>query len=589
MKTRNTIGFLVATPALLSLVIGCMGSVGPGKEGMGAGGDNGMTGTGNGPATGAGGGGGSGTTPCTALAAIPRRIWRLSSQQYANATRDLLGLSAAPTLIQTTTDGSSAYAFINGADLTVQPGYLFGGLYQTAENIVAQIAPRLTAIAACNNGEAPVACATRFAQRFGAKVFRRPLEAAEVTNLMKVYTQGATQDFNTGISLMIEALILSPSFIYRTELGPSTLTADASGHFPDTTLTPYEVATQLGFLFLDSTPDDALLAAAADNSLATNDGVATQVARLLALPATTASLSGVVVNWFNVGQLVDKANKDTTLLAALAPADQDQTVLVGDLLTSAQQFVADVLFTSGGKVTDLVTSQKVFVNKRLATLYGLPFTGTGNGFAAATFPPTQTRSGILTQPAFLWSASDPAVNSIVKRGKFIHDDVVCQDPLPPPIDLTTPAALAIIGMGDSEITHSDARMNPNVVCSSCHSQMDPYSRVLQNFGPIGNYRTVDEVGRPVDPSITFKIGPLNGMTVVGAPGLAQALQSTKVLAGCAVQKMTSYAIGNVIKVYNTCELQTIRADFDQSDGTIKSLLSRVAMAPFVRARAGGSL
>ena len=588
MKTRNTIGFLVATPAILSLLIGCMGSVGPGKEGMGAGGDNGMTGTGNGPATGAVGGD-SGTTPCTALAAIPRRIWRLSSQQYANATRDLLGLSAAPTLIQTTTDGSSAYAFINGADLTVQPGYLFGGLYQTAENIVAQIAPRLTTIAACNTGEAPVACATRFAQRFGAKVFRRPLEAAEVTNLMKVYTQGATQDFNTGISLMIEALILSPSFIYRTELGPSTLMADASGHFPDTTLTPYEVATQLGFLFLDSTPDDALLAAAANNSLATNDGIATQVTRLLALPETKTSLTSVVVNWFNVGQLVDKANKDTTLLAALAPADQDQTVLVGDLLTSAQQFVTDVLFTSRGKVTDLVTSQKMFVNKRLATLYGLPFTGTGNGFAAATFPPAQTRSGILTQPAFLWSASDPAANSIVKRGKFIHEDVVCQDPLPPPIDLTTPTALAIIGMGDSEITHSDARMNPSVVCSSCHAQMDPYSRVLQNFGPIGNYRTVDEVGRPVDPSVTFKIGPLNGMTIVGAPGLAQALQSTKVLAGCAVQKMSSYAIGDMIRVYNTCEMQTLRADFDQSDGTIGSLLSRVAMAPFVRARAGGSL
>jgi hypothetical protein len=183
MKARRAIGFMMAVPVLLSLGAGCMGSVGPDKQGNGAGGDNGGTGTGNGPGTGAVGGG-SGTTPCTALPAIPRRIWRLSSQQYANATRDLLGLSAAPTLIQTTTDGSSAYAFINGADLTVQPGYLFGGLYQTAENIVAQIAPRLTTIAACNNGEAPVACATRFAQRFGAKVFRRPLEAAEVTNLM---------------------------------------------------------------------------------------------------------------------------------------------------------------------------------------------------------------------------------------------------------------------------------------------------------------------------------------------------------------------------------------------------------------------
>src|SRR5438552_3656751 len=103
MKTRNTIGFLVATPAILSLVIGCVGSLGPSKEGTGAGGDN-VSGTGNGPGSGAGGGGGA-TTPCSALPAIPRRIWRLSSQQFANATRDLLGLSAAPTLIQTTTDG----------------------------------------------------------------------------------------------------------------------------------------------------------------------------------------------------------------------------------------------------------------------------------------------------------------------------------------------------------------------------------------------------------------------------------------------------------------------------------------------------
>jgi hypothetical protein len=45
----------------------------------------------------------------------------------------------------------------------------------------------------------------------------------------------------------------------------------------------------------------------------------------------------------------------------------------------------------------------------------------------------------------------------------------------------------------------------------------------------------------------------------------------------------------MIRVYNTCELETLRADFDQSDGSISSLLSRVAMAPFVRARSGGTL
>ena len=581
-------------PSVIWIAVGCTGLVSPPvQEPGGPGGGPGATGGSSSQGTGGsspGTGGVDGTSPmCQALPAIPRRIWRLSSQQYANATRDLLALGMTPSLIETTTDGSSAYAFINGADLTVQPGYLYGGLYQTAENIATQIGPRIPAIAACTTGEPPAACAARFAKTFGALAFRRPLDAAEVTNLLKVYTQGATQNFNTGISLMIEALILSPSFIYRTELGPSTLTADASGHFPDTTLTSYEVATQLGFLFLNSTPDAPLLAAAADNTLSTPAGIMTQVNRLLALPAAKDSITHVVVNWFNVGQLVDKANKDTALLAPLAPADQNQTVLVGDLLTSAQQFVADALWSSSGKVTNLLTSPKMFVNQRLATLYGLPFTGTGTGFAPATWPATQPRAGILTQPSFLWALSDSALTSIVKRGKFLHDDVVCQDPLPPPIDLTTPTALAVIAMGDSEVTKSDARMSPGVVCNACHFQMDPYSRVLQNFGPIGNYRTVDEANRPINPSVTFSgSSPLAPMMLTGAPALAQALISTKVLTDCAIQKMSSYAIGSMIRVARTCEVEALRAQFDQSDGTMSSLITQVALANFVRARAGGT-
>jgi len=79
------------------------------------------------------------------------------------------------------------------------------------------------------------------------------------------------------------------------------------------------------------------------------------------------------------------------------------------------------------------------------------------------------------------------------------------------------------------------------------------------------------------------------MMVNGAPELAQAVVSTKVLAGCAVQKMSSYAIGSTIRLYNTCEIQTLRTQFDQSDGSMASLLTQVALAPFVRARSGGTL
>ncbi len=586
-----------------AMLVGACGSSSP-PGSTGSGGTSGMGGRATagmgGSATGAGGG--NPAVPCTTLPEIPQRVWRLSAQQYANATRDLLALTASPT-VESSTDGVSAYALFSDVALTVGDSFLFSGFYQTAENIVTQIAPRIPQIASCMTGDTHTGCAMRFAQTFGQRAFRRPLEAGEVTNLMKVYnsvcpapsTSCATPtEFNSAISLMVEALILSPSFLYRTELGPETLAVGAAG-----TLTPYEVATQLGFLFLNSTPDVLLMQAAAKTGaegLDSPDGISAQVTRLLELPATKANLTTVMTNWFSLGQLTDKTTKDSALLAPLGAADRDQAAIANELLVSGQQFVTDTLWTNPtGKITDLLTSQKVFVNRRLATLYGLPFTGTATGFMAATWPADQPRIGLLSQPSFLWAVSAPSENSIVKRGQFIHNDVICQDALPPPIPLNTPSAMDVIDCKntgtacDSEIFKSDARMAPGAVCAGCHAQMDPYARVLQNFGPIGNYRTVDERGRPIDTSVGFSgNSPLAPMAIAGPTQFRDALISTKAFANCGIQKMSSYAIGRMVEKYNTCELAPLRTAFEQSNGTISSLFTQIAQADFLRARVGGA-
>jgi len=558
------------------------------------------TGTaGTGGSTGTGGTGGSTTTACTPLGAIPRRLWRLSVEQWGAAVKDLLALTTAPQL--TNRGGEAAYAFFSDATLGVDEQFQFA-LYQSSQmDVLPAIASKITTLAPCTGTTASAqrTCAMTFAQTLGAKAFRRPVDTTEVTNLMTVYDQGAMTDYATGVSLIVQALITSPSFVYRTELGPTTLTADASGKYPDTTLNPYEIASQLGFLFLGSLPDAALTAAAADGSLATSTGLNTQLDRLLALPAVKANLTNIIVDWFNVRQMFDKGNKDTTLLSALASADRDQTAITTELYQATQQFVNDVLWTSGGTVNDLVTSQKVYMNKRLATLYpGATFSGgapsSNTTFVAGTWPTSQGRSGIITQPSFLWSASDPAKNSIVKRGKFIHDDVVCQDVLPPPIDLSTPQAMNVIGCKspdgttslstcDSEILQSDARMMYQP-CKTCHAQMDLYARVLQNFGPIGNYRTADEAGRAIDPSVTFTVPPLAPNMAAGSTSFGQLLASSGVIKDCSVQKISSYAIGNMIRTYNTCEVNDIRA---KADGTVASLFKQVALSSILRARAGG--
>jgi hypothetical protein len=556
---------------------------------------------------GMGGSGGGGTmgTACTPLAPIQRRLWRLSAEQWGNSVKDLLGLASAPTL--SNLGGEAQFAFFADTTLGVDPQFQFALYDATQQTVIPAIATKIGGasgtIAPCSGttASALTTCAQTFIQAFAKKAYRRPVDSTEVTNLMKVYTQGAMQDYATGVSQMIQTVLISPSFVYRTELGPSTLTADASGKFPDTTLTAYEIGSQLAFLLKGSLPDDQTIAAADNGSLATANGLSSEIDRLLASAPVKANLTNVMIDWFNARQMFTKT-KDTGLFSALATADQDQATLEGDLLTSTQQFVNEVLWTNtSGTVDDLVSSQRFYVNKRLATLFpGLGFSSgaptSNTTFVKATWPASQGRAGMLTQPAVLWAASDPALTSIVKRGKFVHDDILCQDALGMAIDLTTPQAMNVINCKspdgttslstcDSEVLKSDARMMYQP-CKACHSQMDPYSRVLLNFGPIGNYRTMDEAGRPIDPSVTFvPNSPLAPQSLTGAQAFAQTLSASGVLRGCAVQKVASYAIGDMIRTYNTCELNDLRS---QTTGTITSLFKTVATASFLRARTGGT-
>ncbi|HEY1537152.1 MAG TPA: DUF1595 domain-containing protein [Polyangiaceae bacterium] len=362
---------------LSAALAGCTAQVAkPGVQGAsGAGASSGAGGastTSGGSANGGSSGSTDTTNPsCSNLAPIQRRLWRLSVEQFQNSLEDLLELPSAPLL--TNRGGEAQWAFFSDASLGVDDSFQYA-LYQVVDGALPNIPKALTT---CNAGEAPAACATRIATSFGARAFRRPLSAIELAALVSNPAQPATgasaavsaapflaggSDTQLGLKLMIEAILLSPSFIYRTELGPSTLTADANGKYPDSQLTPYEVAAQLGFTFLGSVPDAALEAAATDTSeqgLGSVTGITAQVDRLLALPAVKQNLTSIVAGWFDIGQLFLKTH-DTSFLAALPSADQqDQTGIQSDLYAAAQQLITDTLWTNPGKVSDLLSTPKV--------------------------------------------------------------------------------------------------------------------------------------------------------------------------------------------------------------------------------------
>jgi Protein of unknown function (DUF1592)/Protein of unknown function (DUF1595)/Protein of unknown function (DUF1588)/Protein of unknown function (DUF1585) len=567
---------LVVMAAWVLLAPACSGNV---EDPGGA--PNGTSTGGAGGSGGAGSAGTSGAVTCAPLDPVPPRLWRLSAQQYSNSIRDLLGLATAPDL--GTLGGQATFAFFSDETLSVDP--------QLAYNINATLQQVLPTVnfaqrAACQTGEAQDACAQRFAQSFGQRAFRRPLDSSEVQGLMTAYHVGSQQDFNAGLGVMALALLQSPSFIFRSELGSAS-----SGATAPTTLGPYEIATQLAYTFLDSAPDDPLLAAAASGGLDTPAGVNAQIDRLLALPSAKANIDRITLNWFNVPQLYAK-QKDASLLAPLNPTSANTATLITDLQNdafhSASLFVDDLLWQGSGKVVDLLTSDKLFVNQRLATLLGLPFTGATPDTFVGVSAGAQGRAGMLTQPGALWAVSDVASTSIVHRGIGIHDNVVCADPIPFPAGLiNSPDIVAALAARPTEIEKSDYRLKENPVCLGCHGNIDPYGRVLEGFDPVGNTRTIAD-GLPVDQVADFSNAPPLSGTLNGPVQLAQAIIADHQFTQCAAQMISSYALGRMIHVNATCEVQAMRQQFDASDGKISTLFRYVMTAGFAHTRAGGS-
>ena len=89
-------------------------------------------------------------------------------------------------------------------------------------------------------------CVSQFIQSFGKRAFRRPVQPDEAKRLTAVFTTGRTKYGATmGVQLMLQAILQSPHFLYRVELGAPAMTGA-----PVVALGPWELATRLSYLLV---------------------------------------------------------------------------------------------------------------------------------------------------------------------------------------------------------------------------------------------------------------------------------------------------------------------------------------------------
>jgi hypothetical protein len=485
----------------------------------------------------------------------PARLHKLTAAEFTNSVHDLLG-AAAPVSAVEPDDVVAGFASVGASIVAMSPAGV--GLYEDAGGAATAFAfadaTHAAAVLPCVPASATdTACASKALAAFGRRAFRRPLSDAETARYVTLATTIAGKPGSSivaGMRHAVWAMLQSPSFLYRVELGAASAADGGRLKYSD-----FEMASRLAAALWGSVPDDALLDAAAAGKLETAADVRTQATRMLADPRVHRSLTAFVDDLFGKLELAE-ATKDPSVFPGWTPTLRDA------MQEELERRIDDVVFTQDGDFLALYESKTTWVNNELAKYYGLPTQAT-DGWRAATFPADSPRVGLLGSGAILAAYALPQRTSPTARGKFVDTALLCKTvPNPPPGVPPLPA------MGDATSTlRQKLEMHRSAAsCSVCHALMDPIGFGMETFDGAGQYRTKDN-GQPIDAT-----GTLDGASFDGLAQLGAAIHADAVTAPCLVSKLYTFAEGRTLSTHDASALDALAATFAKAGNRVSGVL-----------------
>lgn len=513
---------------------------------------------------------------CAEMNPVPAEGRLLTRLQFKNSVVDLFhGKVPAPDMAAFPPE-NEVLRFRTNAEFHRATPLLSDAHMNAAEAVARGVAAELASLLPCSAERADEACAAEFVAEFAPRAFRRPLFPSEGEPFLALFAKASTRfGFVRGIEVIAEALVQSPQFLYRLEFGGTAL---PSSELPAQDmvafdLTDYEIASRLSYFLYNSMPDEELFAAAAAGELRTAAQIEAQARRMIERPRTQETVQDFYAQWLGLAQFGSVVRLAPGFAEAeLAPSWQG----------SLQRYLSHTFWEGAGDFAALMTSDQVFLDAKLAQLYGVqrPAGLEPGAFFATEFEPRQ-RSGLLTQPALLALLSHSNQSGPIQRGVFVRDEVLCQPTPPPPpnVDQTPPDPSPSLTTRERFKIHTE-----EAACAGCHSLIDPIGLGFEQYDHLGRYRD-QENGFPVDASGAVNVvrevkiqGPFNG-----AVELADRLSSSEQVKLCLATQWYRYALGRVEQTADLCSLQQISRKFGKS-AQMKDLLVGVALSDAFRAR-----
>ncbi len=414
--------------------------------------------------------------------------------------------------------------------------------------------------------------------RLARPLFRREVAPEEIERLAalvaRARAEGATRE--GALQVGLQALLVSPSFLYRGEASAALASAPAKARSA-VPLSDAALATRLSYFLWAGPPDTRLLDLARDGRL--RPALAAETDRLLADPRARRFIASFAGQWLLVRNLRLR-EPDPALFPDWTPG------LAASLEQEVLRFVGDFL-ANQRPVTELLTATDTFMDARVAAHYGLPAPAAATAAEPGDFVraalPEGRRAGLLGLPGVLAVSSYPNRTSPVLRGKFVLEQLLGTPPPPPPPNIPSLAEEAH-GADAAPLTLR-ARLEQHRAapsCASCHAFIDPLGFSLEGFAADGRVRT-SEGGRPIDTEGRLETGE----TVRSPEDLAAVIVATRadLFRRQLATQLLTFALGRGTDYYDRPALDRIVQEARAAGDTLPAYLHAIVRSlPFQHQR-----
>jgi hypothetical protein len=501
-------------------------------------------------------------TAPTVFVPAPVTMRRLTVREYANSVEAVLaGPVTAPKWVEPIDRTGYGFTTIGaGQAVYSEAGIeaLQDAAFDAAAEVFADASRRAAFLGTCNAPTGPTdACVGQWLASTGRRAFRRPLSPDELDRYTGLISAGATAyDTLTGMQYATAALLGSPGFLFRAELG--TPAGDGTLAFHG-----YELAARLSYLLWEAPPDDTLLDAAADGSLDTPGGLDAQLDRLLGEARARPAVLEFFSEHFAL-DLLDSLVKDLTAFPRFTPS------LGASMRQELVSVLQDLVFDRDTDVRELFTTRETFVDGPMSDLYGLPHV---DSLTKTTFPPDGDRAGLMGFPAILAAQSHAVATSPTERGKFIRERLLGQHINPPPANVDLTAFQMTDPSTPRTMRERLAAHATNPTCAACHTLLDPPGLGLEHFDALGQYQAMDH-GLALDTAETLDGAAFDGPAQLGAL-LAQDPRATRAL----VTQLYQYAVGHALAEGEVPAIDTLHDALAAQGYRVMPLLRALAHHP----------